>query len=54
MDNPGGEEIVNESYAKMRKFNCWNISIVQQYSRFQTMQPETSPDFRLAPALRFA
>jgi hypothetical protein len=35
MDIPGGEEIVKESYAQMRKFNCWNISIVQQYARFK-------------------
>ena len=32
---PGGEEIVKESYAQLRKFNCWNISIVQQYARFK-------------------
>ncbi len=35
LDIPGGEEIVKESYAQLRKFNCWNISIVQQYSRFK-------------------
>jgi hypothetical protein len=35
LDIPGGEQIVKESYAQMRKFNCWNISIVQQYSRFK-------------------
>jgi len=35
LDIPGGEEIVRESYAQLRKFNCWNISIVQQYSRFK-------------------
>ncbi len=35
MDIPGGEEIVKESYAQLRKFNCWNISIVQQYARFK-------------------
>lgn len=35
MDIPGGEEIVKESYTQLRKFNCWNISIVQQYSRFK-------------------
>jgi hypothetical protein len=29
------EQIVKESYAQMRKFNCWNISIVQQYGRFK-------------------
>jgi len=35
LDVPGGEEIVKESYAQMRKFNCWNVSIVQQYARFK-------------------
>jgi hypothetical protein len=35
LDIPGGEEIVRESYAQLRKFNCWNISIVQQYARFK-------------------
>jgi type IV secretion system protein TrbE len=35
LDVPGGEEIVKESYAQLRKFNCWNISIVQQYGRFK-------------------
>ena len=35
MDIPGGEEIVKESYAQLRKFNCWNIAIVQQYARFK-------------------
>ena len=35
LDIPEGEKIVKESYAQMRKFNTWNISIVQQYSRFQ-------------------
>lgn len=35
LDIPGGEEIVKESYAQLRKFNCWNISIVQQYARFK-------------------
>jgi hypothetical protein len=35
LDIPGGEQIVQESYAQLRKFNCWNISIVQQYSRFK-------------------
>ena len=35
LDIPGGQEIVQESYAQLRKFNCWNISIVQQYARFK-------------------
>jgi type IV secretion system protein TrbE len=32
---PGGEKIVSESYAQMRKFNAWNISIIQQYAGFK-------------------
>ena len=35
LDIPGGQEIVQESYAQLRKFNCWNIAIVQQYARFK-------------------
>jgi hypothetical protein len=35
LDIPGGQEIVQESYAQLRKFHCWIISIVQQYSRFK-------------------
>ncbi len=35
LDIPGGEEIVRESYAQLRKFNCWNIAIVQQYAAFK-------------------
>src|SRR5438552_13724667 len=35
LDIPGGKQIVKERYAQMRKFNCWNISIVQQYGRFK-------------------
>jgi L-rhamnose mutarotase len=35
LDVPGGAEIVSESYAQMRKFNCWVISIVQQYGMFK-------------------
>ena len=35
LDIPGGQEIVSESYAQLRKFNCWNIAIVQQYARFK-------------------
>ncbi|HWC58172.1 MAG TPA: TraC family protein [Verrucomicrobiae bacterium] len=35
LDIPEGEKIVKESYAQMRKFNTWNIAIVQQYSRFK-------------------
>jgi type IV secretory pathway VirB4 component len=34
LDVPGGEKIVAESYAQLRKFNCWAVSIVQQYARF--------------------
>jgi hypothetical protein len=39
LDIPGGQEIVQESYAQLRKFNCWNISIVQQYARFKRKPP---------------
>ncbi|MFA6960625.1 MAG: hypothetical protein WC205_07750 [Opitutaceae bacterium] len=35
LDVPGGDKIVAESYAQLRKFNCWTASIVQQYSRFK-------------------
>jgi hypothetical protein len=35
LDVPGGEQIVAESYAQLRKFNCWAVSIVQQYARFR-------------------
>ncbi|HRE04176.1 MAG TPA: hypothetical protein PKX00_01110, partial [Opitutaceae bacterium] len=35
LDVPGGEAIVAESYAQLRKFNCWAVSIVQQYARFR-------------------
>jgi hypothetical protein len=36
LDTPGGEQIVAEGYAQLRKFNCWAISIIQQYARFKT------------------
>lgn len=35
LDVPGGEAIVQESYAQLRKFNCVSISVVQQYARFK-------------------
>ena len=35
LDVPGGERIVAESYAQLRKFSCWTASIVQQYSKFK-------------------
>jgi type IV secretion system protein TrbE len=35
LDVPGGEQIVAESYAQLRKHNCWAVSVVQQYSRFR-------------------
>ena len=35
LDVPGGEKVVAESYAQLRKFSCWTASIVQQYSRFK-------------------
>jgi len=36
LDVPGGEKIVSESYAQLRKFNCWTASVVQQYGKFKT------------------
>ena len=36
LDVPGGEQIVAESYAQLRKHNCWAVSIVQQYARFKS------------------
>jgi len=36
LDVPGGEKIVAESYAQLRKFNCWAVSIVQQYAHFKS------------------
>ncbi|HTL66209.1 MAG TPA: hypothetical protein VL200_00975 [Lacunisphaera sp.] len=35
LDVPGGEQILAESYAQLRKFNCWAVSVVQQYARFR-------------------
>jgi hypothetical protein len=35
LDTPGGESIVAEGYAQLRKHNCWCASIVQQYGRFK-------------------
>jgi len=35
LDTPGGEQIVAEGYAQLRKHNCWCASIIQQYSRFK-------------------
>ena len=31
---PGGEKIVKEFYAQMRKYNVWVCALVQQYSQF--------------------
>lgn len=35
LDVPGGEKIVSEAYAQLRKFSCCATSIVQQYSKFK-------------------
>ena len=35
LDTPGGEQIVSESYAQLRKHNCWAVSVIQQYARFK-------------------
>ena len=32
---PGGEKLISEGYAQMRKFGCWIVSIVQQYTQFK-------------------
>lgn len=31
---PGGRKLIAESYAQLRKFNCWAISVFQQYAHF--------------------
>jgi len=36
LDVPGGEQIVAEGFAQLRKFNCWVASVIQQYARFKT------------------
>ena len=33
-DVPGGEQLISEGYAQLRKFNCWVVSVVQQYAMF--------------------
>jgi len=35
LDMEGGEKIISEGYAQMRKYGTWIVSIVQQYSRFR-------------------
>jgi hypothetical protein len=35
LDTPGGEKIVAEGYAQLRKHNCWCASIIQQYAGFR-------------------
>ncbi len=42
LDTPGGEQIVAEGYAQLRKHNCWCASIIQQYSRFKTSRIRTA------------
>lgn len=32
---PGGEQIVSEAYAQLRKFGCQTMAIVQQYAQFK-------------------
>ena len=53
LDIPGGQEIVQESYAQLRKFNCWNISIVQQYARFKQSRIRSAV-FGIAPVFHHA
>ena len=33
-DVPGGDQLIAEGYAQLRKFNCWVVSVVQQYAMF--------------------
>lgn len=33
-DVPGGDRLIAEGYAQLRKFNCWVVSVVQQYAMF--------------------
>ncbi len=35
LDVPGGEKIVSEGFAQLRKFNCWVATIIQQYARLK-------------------
>jgi len=35
LDVPGSEQIIAESYAQLRAYNCWSVSVVQQYARFR-------------------
>src|SRR5205814_3752068 len=34
-DVPGGDKLVAESWAQLRKANCWAAAVVQQYSQFR-------------------
>jgi type IV secretion system protein TrbE len=36
LNMPGGEKLISEGYAQMRKYGCWIVSIVQQYTQFKT------------------
>jgi type IV secretion system protein TrbE len=35
LNMPGGEKLISEAYAQMRKFGAWIVSIVQQYTQFK-------------------
>ncbi|OGV39505.1 MAG: hypothetical protein A2X48_12780 [Lentisphaerae bacterium GWF2_49_21] len=35
LDVEGGERLISECYAQMRKYGTWIVSIVQQYSKFK-------------------
>lgn len=35
IDVPGGEKILAEAYAQLRKFSCWVICVTQQYSQLK-------------------
>jgi len=32
---PGGPRVINESYAQLRKYNVWNLGVVQNYEQFR-------------------
>ena len=35
LNMPGGEKLISEGYAQMRKFGTWIVSLVQQYTQFK-------------------
>src|SRR5210317_1803138 len=35
LDMPGGEKMIAEAYAQLRKYSCWTVSIVQLFALFK-------------------